>query len=259
MTEEMVQQYWDENAAAWTQLTRNGHDLYRDQLNTPAFFKLLPEVAGLHGIDIGCGEGHHTRLLAARGANMDAIDISPVFIELAHKLEQASGTAIRYQVASASKLPFADNSFDFAVACMCLMDLPDPKAAFREAFRVIKPGGFFQFSIEHPCFKTKHLAKLRNAKGQLVAYEVGDYFSDAAEVQQWLFKRADQSIPPVTKKFNIPVFYRTLSFWINEAIQTGFRIEAMNEPHPDAQTLTEYPELTGSSLVAYFLHLRCRK
>jgi trans-aconitate methyltransferase len=42
----------------------HGHDIYRDHLNTPAFFAMLPDVEGLAGLDIGCGEGHNTRLLA---------------------------------------------------------------------------------------------------------------------------------------------------------------------------------------------------
>jgi 2-polyprenyl-3-methyl-5-hydroxy-6-metoxy-1,4-benzoquinol methylase len=63
-----VKQYWDGNAAAWTKLARAGYDVYRDYLNTPAFFKMLPSVNGLSGLDIGCGEGHNTRLLAKCGA-----------------------------------------------------------------------------------------------------------------------------------------------------------------------------------------------
>src|SRR5215470_8616118 len=90
--------YWDGNAQAWTQLARQGWDIYRDALNTPAFLDLLPDVAGKRGLDIGCGEGHNTRLFAARGAQMFAIDISPTFIRLASEIESPS---IRYTVASA--------------------------------------------------------------------------------------------------------------------------------------------------------------
>ena len=62
--------YWNDNAHAWTQLARAGYDVYRDHLNTPAFFAMLPEVRGLAGLDIGCGGGHNTRLLARRGARV---------------------------------------------------------------------------------------------------------------------------------------------------------------------------------------------
>ena len=59
-----VGRYWDKNAEAWTRLARAGYDTYREYLNTPAFFAMLPDVRGLAGLDIGCGEGHNPRLLA---------------------------------------------------------------------------------------------------------------------------------------------------------------------------------------------------
>ena len=81
MDHKEVGHYWDANASAWTRLARSGFDIYRDYLNTPAFFNKLPEVKSLQGLDIGCGEGHNTRLLAKRGARMKAVDISEIFIE----------------------------------------------------------------------------------------------------------------------------------------------------------------------------------
>jgi trans-aconitate methyltransferase len=66
MDHEEVGRPWNENAEVWTQLVRAGYDLYRDGLNTPAFFEMLPDVDGLSGLDVGCGEGHNTRLLAQR-------------------------------------------------------------------------------------------------------------------------------------------------------------------------------------------------
>jgi 2-polyprenyl-3-methyl-5-hydroxy-6-metoxy-1,4-benzoquinol methylase len=65
-----------------------GYDVYRDFLNTPAFFAMLPDVDGLSGLDIGSGEGHNTRLLAQRRALVTAIDISKAFIAHAKQLEE---------------------------------------------------------------------------------------------------------------------------------------------------------------------------
>ena len=45
---------------------------------------MLPEVNGLTGLDIGCGEGSNTRELAARGACMTALDIASIFIQHAY-------------------------------------------------------------------------------------------------------------------------------------------------------------------------------
>ena len=68
-----VGRYWNDNAEAWTELARAGCDVYRDYLNTPAFLAMLPDVRGLSGVDIGCGEGHNTRLIAQRGARLVGI------------------------------------------------------------------------------------------------------------------------------------------------------------------------------------------
>src|SRR5216117_3126139 len=100
--------YWNESAESWTKLARAGYDVYRDHLNTPAFFAMLPSVEGLSGLDIGCGEGYNTRRLAKRGARMTAIDISEVFVAYAKQAETGQPLGIDYRVASAVHVPFAD-------------------------------------------------------------------------------------------------------------------------------------------------------
>ena len=44
MDHKEVGHYWDANASAWTRLARSGFDIYRDYLNTPAFFDTLPRL-----------------------------------------------------------------------------------------------------------------------------------------------------------------------------------------------------------------------
>src|SRR5262249_49543934 len=120
-----VGKYWEGNAEVWARLSRQGYNASRDEITMPAFLALLPEVAGLSGLDIGCGEGHSTRLLAQRGAQMAAVDIAPTFIRLAREQEERAPWGIDYRVASALELPFDDRAFDFLMAFMSLMDIPD--------------------------------------------------------------------------------------------------------------------------------------
>jgi 2-polyprenyl-3-methyl-5-hydroxy-6-metoxy-1,4-benzoquinol methylase len=105
-----VKRYWDGNAAAWTQLARAGYDVYRDYLNAPAFFAMLPSIEGLCGLDIGCGEGHKTRLLAKCGASITAVDISEAFVQDAKRLEVQGPLGIDYLAASGVDLPFVDSA-----------------------------------------------------------------------------------------------------------------------------------------------------
>ncbi len=78
LDERAVGQMWDANAPEWIEFSRAGYDVYRDLVNTPAFLAMLPDVGGMVGLDVGCGEGHNTRLLADRGARLVGVDIAPV-------------------------------------------------------------------------------------------------------------------------------------------------------------------------------------
>lgn len=259
MNEEEVRRYWNENAPAWTILSRAGYDLYRNHLNTPAFLENLPAIDKLYGIDIGCGEGSNTRLLAARGARMAAIDIAEAFILAALEKQKETNLNIHYQVASASNLPFPDEVFDFATAFMSFMDMPQIERVLQEVFRVLKPKGFLQFSIAHPCFNTPYRKNLRNATGKTYAIEVGDYFKEVnGTLDEWLFK-APPALNYNFPKFKIPRFTKILSQWVNLLIQAGFILEMMLEPFPDDEAIARHPELQDAQVVAYFLHIRCRK
>ena len=128
MNHEEAGRYWNGNAEVWTQLARAGRDVYRDHFNTPAFFEMLPDVAGMHGLDIGCGEGHNTRLVARRGAKVTAVDIAETFIGHARAAEKETPLGIDYRVASAVELPFEDAAFDFATGFMSFMDIMEAVA-----------------------------------------------------------------------------------------------------------------------------------
>src|SRR5438552_6730960 len=210
--------------------------------------------------DISCGEVYYTTLLDKRGARMKAIDISKIFIDNCRRLEEQQPLGIDYQVASAVEMPFVDSTFDFATGFMSFMDIPETDRVLAEAYRVLKPGGFLQFSITHPCFDTPHRRNLRDANHRTYAIEVGKYFQGSeGEVDEWLFKDAPWHAKHGLRKFKIPRFRRTLSYWLNLLLETGFQLERIEEPRPSDETIAACPELQDAQAVAYFLHLRVRK
>jgi ubiquinone/menaquinone biosynthesis C-methylase UbiE len=151
-----VARYWDGNSATWADQVRKGFDIYREALNNPAIFEMIGPVAGKRVLDIGCGEGHNTRILARAGAKVTGIDISPKMIAYATAAEATERLDIRYQTCSFSNMAGIKNrSFDMVVAFMSLMDGPDYKGALSEIHRVLKPGGKLIFSLTHPCFLTE--------------------------------------------------------------------------------------------------------
>ena len=255
-----VGRYWDENAETWTRLARAGHDIYRDAVNTPAFLAMLPDVGGARVPDVGCGEGYNTRLLAERGAHVTAIDVAPRFIAHAVETERREPRRIAYQIASAVQLPFGNARFDAVTAFMSLMDIPEPERALAEAYRVLRPGGFLQFSISHPCFMTPHWKPVHDEQGNKIAVEVGDYFRDLnGEIDEWIFSNAPPDARGEARPFRIPRFTRTLSHWINHLLDLGFTIERLGEPYPSDEAVRAHPKLARARVVADFLHVRVRK
>lgn len=260
MDDKEVGRYWDQNAENWIKLARLGYDRCRDLINSPAFFKMLPEILDLKGLDIGCGEGYNTRITAKRGAKLNAVDISEVFITTAKETETQEPLGIVYEIASASTLPYPENDFDFAIATMSLMDIPETEKVIAEVYRVIKPGGFFQFSINHPCFATPKWSWVRNEEGIKTALIVGDYFRKSdGEIEEWIFGAAPKEITDKMRKFKIPRFTRILSDWLNLLIRKGFVLEEFCEPYPDDEVLKKFPEEYDSTIIPYFLIIRCRK
>jgi len=191
---------------------------------------------------------------------MTAVDISEIFIQHAQQSEEEEPLGVDYRVASAVELPFADARFDFAVGFMSFMDIPEIGRVLGEAHRVLKPGGFLQFSIEHPCFTTPHRRNLRDHDGRTYAIEVGDYFRNLrGEIAEWIFSATPPELCKELRRFKVPRFTQTVSQWLNLLLDTGFILERMAEPRPGEATVLANPRLQCAQVVAYFVHIRARK
>ena len=104
-----------------------------------AFLDWLGPAAGLRWVDVGCGNGAFTELLAARcaPASLDGIDPSAEQLAFARaRLPQA-----RWRTGDAMALPYADASFDAAVMALVIFFVPQPAKGIAEMVRVIRPGG----------------------------------------------------------------------------------------------------------------------
>lgn len=251
--------YWEGNADEWTRLARRGYDRSRDLCNSPAFFALLPDVRGLRGLDLGCGEGHNTRMLAERGARLTALDVARGMIHPAQAAERESPRGIVFVRGSGLALPFSDGAFSFVTAFMSLMDMPDHKRVLSEVHRVLAPGGFFQLSITHPCFQTPRWQWISDDQGKRLGVVCGDYFRELhGEVEEWTFGAARRDgLQP--KNFRIPRFTHTLQTWLHLFLDSGFVLERFCEPTVDEEMVARHPEMYDHRIVAYFLIVRLRK
>jgi len=106
--------------------------------------ELMAIPAGARVLDVGCGSGWATRLMAERaaGGRVVGIDIADEMIKLASETS-SSFPNIKFQLASAEKLPFSDGEFTHAFSMESLYYYQDMPAALREIKRVLQPGGKF--------------------------------------------------------------------------------------------------------------------
>ena len=100
--------------------------------------------AGAHVLDIGCGSGWATRLLAGNALNgrVTGIDISDEMVRLARESSQSYAN-VEFEVASAERLPFNDGAFTHAFSMESLYYYRNIPQALKEIRRVLKPGGLF--------------------------------------------------------------------------------------------------------------------
>ncbi|HEV7474028.1 MAG TPA: methyltransferase domain-containing protein [Pyrinomonadaceae bacterium] len=95
-------------------------------------------------LDVGCGSGWASRLMAGKASNgrVVGIDIADEMIRLARD-SSSSFSNIEFQVASAEKLPFSDGEFTHAFSMESLYYYADVLGALKEIRRVLAPGGLF--------------------------------------------------------------------------------------------------------------------
>lgn len=105
-------------------------------------FAILGNAQNLRVLDLGCGSGLNSLMLAFRGAHVVGIDISTDLLQQAHTRFAVNGAPQdpRFVATSAHALPFADGCFDLVVGIAILHHLDLPLVR-NEVHRVLRPGG----------------------------------------------------------------------------------------------------------------------
>jgi SAM-dependent methyltransferase len=112
---------------------------------------LLDELPGRAVLEVGCGSAPCARWLATQGARVVGLDLSAEMLRYAVQAARETGISVPLVQADASRLPFADGSFD--LACSAFGAVPfvaDSAAVMREVARVLRSGGQWVFAVTHP-------------------------------------------------------------------------------------------------------------
>ena len=117
----------------------------------PALKAMLPPMAGLRVVDLGCGFGWFCRWAREAGAlQVLGLDVSENM--LARARAATPDTAVVYERADLERLKLPVGSFDLVYSSLTLHYLEGLKALFAEAHRALVPGGRLIFSVEHPIY-----------------------------------------------------------------------------------------------------------
>ncbi len=143
-----------------------------------ALLDLLHPRAGERILDLGCGTGHLTAQLAAAGAEVIGIDLSPAMIEQARH----NHPELRFEVADARCFAFPE-PFDGVLSNAALHWIPEPEAVVGCVRQALKPGGRFVAEFGGRGNIREILAALDRAAGRLGTRHVADpwYFPSVAE------------------------------------------------------------------------------
>lgn len=117
--------------------------LHHESWISPAF-AALGDVRGLNVLDLGCGHGMASVVLARRGGLVTGCDLSPGYVREAQRRADANNVAARFVVCAGERLPFADGAFHRIWGNAILHHL-DLRIAATEIQRVLAPGGVAVF------------------------------------------------------------------------------------------------------------------
>jgi len=119
----------------------NSPNILRRYVHRTQYFSIVKQIQPHEVvIDIGCGEGVLSCLLAQKGIKVVGVDISEPNIKAAKELAIRMGVSdkVDFFIGDAENVPFPDNSFDVALSCHVLEHLPDFKKGLREVYRLTK-------------------------------------------------------------------------------------------------------------------------
>lgn len=139
--EDRIVKYWSERSSSFlSQRRRELHDPISDRW-MELIHTCLSGTSRLKVLDVGCGAGYFSILLAKEGHSVKGVDITGKMIEAAVILAREEKADCDFYKMDAMDLDFQDGSFDLVISRNLTWTLTDPERAYREWLRVLKQSG----------------------------------------------------------------------------------------------------------------------
>lgn len=199
----------------------------------PLIRSLLPDVRGLHVLDMGCGAGEMCRWLTESGAaSVTGMDVSESMLTKAKSYRQAGITYIRV---AAEEAAFEPRSFDLVVSSYLLNYIEDITLVFEKIHAWLRPDGMYVFLTEHPMVTAPHKGRrdepwIADSSGASIAWKLAHYADEGKRVSHWLVD-------------DVVMYHRTMATVVNSLVEAGFSVKRMLEPHATEEVERERPYL----------------
>jgi ubiquinone/menaquinone biosynthesis C-methylase UbiE len=136
-----TRRYWDEQAASFDDEPDHG---LRDEDTRDAWRRLLLQLmppAPAEVVDLGCGTGTLTLLLAQQGYQLRGLDLAPAMVDRARAKAREAGLSVDLTCGDAAQPPYAASSADVVLVRHVLWAMPDPDQALQAWTRLLRPEG----------------------------------------------------------------------------------------------------------------------
>lgn len=183
-------------------------------MEDPAFRSEAGDLAGLHILDLGCGDGTFAKACVAAGCQRYVgVDGSQGMVSRAR--DNAPFTNVEFRLAELEYYEPEVDSFDLVVSRMALHYVRDLKPVFARVRRSIRGIGRLIFSVAHPVITSGNEA----AEGPRQSQVVDNYFSPGDRRREW---------------FGQPVLWqhRTVEQYVDLTLYAGFRLDRLRECEP---------------------------
>ena len=225
-----------------------------DNANTreekPALFSLLPSMNGLTVLDLGCGFGENCESFSKMGAErVVGIDISEKMLEVAQK-EHPYATYLRGDMNDLS--PIMENeslpkNYDLVVSSLAVHYIKNIRKLAKQVFSLLKPGGCFLFSQEHPLTTAPLNGVSWEKDGDTaICYKLSDYGRIGERKVTWFVN-------------GVVKYHRTFSELFASLTEAGFTVTAMLEPLPTESDVENSPKLAKNLHKPNFLLIKAVK
>lgn len=232
--------------AGYRHLRETGSGL-NEVLEQPALRALLPTLKGRRILELGCGMGQFARWCIEQGAaEVTGVDVSARMLEIAR--QENRHPQITYLQEPLETLQQPEAHFDLIVSSLALHYIEDYAEVTRRVFDWLRPGACFVFSVEHPITSAEKqsLGWIRDEAGQRRFWPVDNYREEGRREQNWFVE-------------GVVKYHRTMATYLNTLIETGFRIERVDEPEAVPEALITRPELADQARCPPFLLIRAAR